>query len=147
MFGVEIEGMKSSIKKPGMVRVAGDYCYPVDMLKREYQKIKDEAKRIDLAFYCGENRLRYMSDDTCCCGVVGVPGFIPNRANLNRLVIGEKIEYTTAMKEPESGSVFRGFLQNAIGVKIADNGRYDELMERASKNKIFLRAMGLLHCE
>jgi hypothetical protein len=144
VYGIEVEGMKRAVKKPGMVKVGGDWCYPVDVLQREYQQIKDEAKAQGLAFYCGENRLRHMSDDTCCCGVVGVPGFIPNRANLNRLVVGDKIEYTDAMRSSCSGSVFRAFVQAAVTVKVADNSRYDTMMEIASKNPHFLKAMGLI---
>ena len=85
-----------------------------------------------------------MSDDTCCCGVVGVPGFVPNKANLNRLVVGEEIEYTDAMKAPCSGSVFRGLAQESITVKVVDNSRYDDMMNIASRNKIFLKAMGVM---
>lgn len=144
VFGVEIEGMKRTTKRPGMVKVGIDWCYPVDVLRRDYQQIKDEAKRVGLAFYCGENRLRSMSDETCCCGVVGVDGFVPNRANLNRLVVGDEIKYSDAMRVDGSGSVFRLLAQNTIGISVIDKSTYEDMMELVKRSPVYLRAMGLM---
>jgi len=144
VYGIEIEAMKRANKKPGMVKVAGDWCYPIDALRKEFSQIRHEAKSIGLTFYSGENRLRGMGDDTCCCGVVGVPGFKPNRANLNRLVVGEEIEYTDGMRKENSAVAFKGMFQSTAGSRYLRKQSYSDVMDLVAKTKTYLYAMGLI---
>ena len=144
VFGIEVEAMKRANKKPGLVRVAGDWCYPIEALRKEFSQIRHEAKNIGLAFYSGENRLRGMGDDTCCCGVVGVPGFKPNRANLNRLLVGEEIEYTDRMRQEGSGGAFKTLNQTTVAERWLRNQTYADVMDLVAKTKTYLRAMGMI---
>ncbi len=60
VYGVTIEGIKYFKSRPGMVKVAADYVYPVDVLRRDYEQIREECRRVGLHFFCAENRLRAM---------------------------------------------------------------------------------------
>lgn len=73
-YGITIEGMKFAKKKSGLVKVGADWCYPKDILERDYTQIKKECHKIGLAFFCAENRLRAMGDDMCCCGISDLGG-------------------------------------------------------------------------
>lgn len=143
VFGVEIEGMKRSRKYPGFVKVGADWCYPVDVLRREFSLIKQSAKQEGLSFFAGENRLRLMGDDTCCCGTYGLSGFSPNKANLNRIIEGEAISYTEKMKEKGTARVFVTVLQKQDLAMQLEGMSYKECMEIASKSRPLLEAMGL----
>lgn len=144
VFGIEVEAMKRTSKKPGLVKVGGDWCYPVEVLRKEFSQIREKAKEVGLAFYSGENRLRAMGDDSCCCGVTGVPGFKPNRANLNRLVFGKEIEYTSHMKQPGTGGTFSTLIQKTLGARYVREESYETVMDISSRSKTHLIAMGLL---
>lgn len=145
VYGVEIEGMKRSKKYNGFVKVGGDYCYPVDLLRKDFEIIKNAAKEAGLAFYVGENRLRNMGEDTCCCGVVGVAGFKPNKANLNAYLKDGNIEYTDLMKTNKTTSVFvNGFMQKQSLALTAKQKSYSDLMELAARSKTFLEIMGVI---
>ena len=58
VHGIILEGMKYKKTVPGFIKVAGDFCYPSDVLLKHFQTIKDKAHSFGLKFYCGENRLR-----------------------------------------------------------------------------------------
>ncbi len=144
VYGVEIQGMKRGRKRPGMIRVGADWCYPVAALRAEYTAIKAAAHECGLAFFCGENRLRSLSDASCCCGVEGVPGFRPNRANLNRLVFGQPLEFTAQMEAPDTGNPFRSITQSSLIGDHVNVMTYAACMRLAARSRPFLRAMGLL---
>lgn len=57
-YGVIVEGMKFQKRKQGLIKVGGDFAYPYERLKSDFEKLKDEAHRLGLKFYSGENRLR-----------------------------------------------------------------------------------------
>ena len=90
VYGIVAEGMKFAKAKPGMVRIGGDSCYPKDVLERDFLRIKQEAHRNSLRFFSGENRLRAMGDDMCCCGIENLPGFKGNDYNLCMIVNREE---------------------------------------------------------
>ena len=143
VFGIEIEGMKRSRKHPGFVKVGGDWCFPVDVLRREFSHIKQSAKQEGLSFFAGENRLRLMGDDTCCCGTYGLSGFSPNKANLNRTIEGEAILYTEKMKEKGTARAFLVLAQKQDLAIQLEGMSYEECMEIASRSRPFLEVMGL----
>ena len=142
VYGVTIEGIKVWYKQKGLVRVAGDYVYPKAVLESHYQKIKTEAHRVGLKFYCGENRLRDMGDSLCCCGSAGLDGFTENKANLNHFFFDDGIKYTKKMEEPDTGYVFKTLFQNVLGTKILAKASYREMMEGVSKTKAALEIFG-----
>lgn len=101
--GIVVEGMKFFRGKPGMVKIGGDFCYPKDRLKSDFEEIRAQAHRNGLKFYSGENRLRAMGDDMTCCGIEGLEGFRPNEYNLCMIMNGKKPEPTEQMKKIGTG--------------------------------------------
>lgn len=114
VYGVIIEGMKYKSMKQGLVKVAGDCCYPYELIKSDFLKLKEEAHRIGLKIYAGENRLRKYGDSLTCCGVDGLEDFVPNKFNLNHLVNGDKTNPTKKMKENKTGYPFKGMFQTTL---------------------------------
>ena len=111
--GVTVEGMKFKRKKPGLVKVGGDWCYPEDVLRTHYEAIRDECRRVGLAFWCAENRLRPMGDSMACCGCGDIPGFEGNRFNAVSLSCGEDVRPTAKMTEPGTARCFKAIYQSA----------------------------------
>lgn len=68
-YGIIVEGMKFAKRKAGLEKVGADFCYKKEILQQQFIELKKEAHRYGLKFYCGENRLRTLGDDMCCCGV------------------------------------------------------------------------------
>lgn len=81
IHGITIEGMKFKRRKPGLVKVGGDWAYPEEELERDYLAIRSRCRELGLAFWCAENRLRSLGDSTACCGCGDLPGFEGNRFN------------------------------------------------------------------
>ncbi|MEG1564745.1 MAG: hypothetical protein RR365_13620 [Bacteroides sp.] len=144
-YGVVVEGMKFFKGKAGMVRVGGDYCYPMDVLRRQFEAIKAEAHRCGLKFYCGENRLRAMGDSMTCCGIDGLPGFKGNDYNLCMLLNGKNPEPTERMKEVGTGGPFKTLYQSAgSGRRIAKQSFYGLMQEElATKPEYHKKVFGL----
>ncbi len=118
--GVVLEGMKFAKKKPGLVRIGGDCCYPIEILRADFEQIKTEAHRNGLVFYSGENRLRSMGDDMTCCGIEGLEGFKPNEYNICMMMNGKHPEPTERMKTVGTAEAFKTLNQTAgSGQKIA----------------------------
>ncbi len=108
VYGVVVEGMKFFKGKPGMVKIGGDYCYPLPAIRRDFEAIRAECHRHGMKFYSGENRLRAMGDDMCCCGIDGLPGFKGNDYNLCMLMNGKNPQPTENMKKVGTGGVLQG---------------------------------------
>ncbi len=104
--GVILEGMKWSKPGSGLVKLGGGWTYPLPVIREDLIRIRDEAHRLGLRFYAGENRLRTMGDSLTCCGTDGLEGFRPNVYNLSHLINGDVTEPTPAMLEPGSGGAF-----------------------------------------
>lgn len=139
VHGIILEGIKYFKKQPGFIQIGGDYCYPIERLKRDFEKIRDKAHEHGLKFYSGENRLRQMGDDTCCCGVEGM-GWKTNKANLLNALIGNKIEYTEAMKKPGTAIPYRnGLMQDTISGHVIQNMSYEEVTNITLKDKKLIK--------
>lgn len=111
--GVIVEAMKFAKKKDGLIKVGGDWCYPLEELKWRFSEMKKEAHKHGMKFYCGENRLRSMGDDLCCCGIEGLEGFRGNNYNLNNIINGHVEKPTEAMLKEGTADVFSSLYQMA----------------------------------
>lgn len=129
-YGITIEGMKFITKKNGLVKVGGDYCYPESLLKHDFEIIKERCHKYGLKFYCAENRLRYMGDHLCCCGVGGLEGFKTNTYNNMHLRYDkEKVEPTKTMCEVGTAQCFlNGFYQSTAGLSIIKKNSFKDMM-------------------
>lgn len=127
-YGVVVEGMKFVKRKNGLVKIGGDFGYPLETLRKDFLFLREKAHRLGLRFYCGENRLRALGDSLTCCGVDGLDGFRPNEYNLCSILNGSKSRPTAQMQAPDTASCFSAIMQ-----------RPD--MERNLRGKSFQEAM------
>ncbi len=135
VYGAVVEGMKFFKGKEGMVKVGGDYCYPLATLRRDFENIRAECHRNGLKFYSGENRLRAMGDDMCCCGIDGLDGFKGNDYNLCMLLNGKKPDATEKMKEVGTGGCFKALNQSAGSTRKLQRMSFYGLMQEELANK------------
>lgn len=134
-YGIILEGMKFAKAKKGLVRVGGDCCYPLGILKRDFERIKAECHKYGLKFYSGENRLRPMGDSMTCCGIDGLEGFKGNDYNVCMIMNGQDPQPTEKMKEIGSGGCFKTLYQSAgSGPKIRAQSFYG-LMQKELRDK------------
>lgn len=145
-YGVILEGMKFPKKLPGLEKVGGDYCYPTEILRPQFERIRDTAHNVGLRFFSGENRLRAMGDSLCCCGIEGLEGFQPNTYNMNHYlydrdnfvprphmeVAGTADCYGSLLQSTNSNRVIRtkSFAHYMGGAITRDKGIIESLTER-----------------
>lgn len=145
VYGVVVEGMKFYKGKKGMVKIGGDNCYPLNVLRPHFEAIRAECHRHGMKFYAGENRLRSMGDSMTCCGIDGLEGFKGNDYNLCMLMNGKNPEPTENMKQIGTGGCFQSLNQIAgINKKINNQSFYGLMQEElAGKTDYYKRLFGL----
>ena len=134
-YGVIIEGMKFASKKPGLVKVAGDYTYPKALIERDILKLKKRAHELCLALYSGENRTRELGDSLCCCGVSDLPGFKVNEYNLNHLLHGGEPKNTLQMQKTGTAMCFQSLYQNTANSRRLRGESFESEMLNVYKTK------------
>jgi len=138
-----VEGLKRKHVAPGTLKIAGDWCMPADVLAADFRRLRARGHDLRLRFYCAENRLRRLSDDRCCCGVDGLRGFRPNRANLNSFIFGAAVRYTTRMREPGTAGAVKGLCQDAASTPALASLSYADAMGPAAAVPAYRAALGL----
>lgn len=133
--GIIVEGMKFARKKNGLVKIGGDWCYPLDELRERFAEMKAEAHNLGMMFYSGENRLRAMGDHLCCCGIEGMEGFKGNSFNLNNIVHGNIEAPTDKMREVGTAQSFRTLHQSAGIGPLLDKVSFRDVMLSELMNK------------
>lgn len=142
-YGVIVEGMKFVKKKNGLVKIGADYCYDTETLRQHFTSLKNEAHKYGLKFYVGENRLRTLGDDMCCCGIDDLEGFKGNSYNLCHILNGKDYEITPAMNVKGSAICFQSLYQNSTTSKYLKNQSFKDFMieeynkKKDSYNKMF----------
>ena len=126
-YGVIFEGMKFVKNYKGLVKVAGDYYQPKEVLKHDFQRFKAECHKHGLRFYSGENRLRAMGDSLTCCGIDGLEGFKPNTYNLNHLINNQLGKPSIAQQRTATANCFRACLQETAMGNYADTHSFVEM--------------------
>lgn len=112
-YGVIVESMKWGSKHKGLVKVGGDYTYPLPVILKDFLELKEEAHRVGLKIYAGENRIRRYGDAISCCGNDGMEGFVPITYNMNHMIHDRKgMVCTEAMKRPETARAIAGRFDN-----------------------------------
>lgn len=115
VYGCVFEGIKYLKKVNGTIKLQGDFVYPSDLYKEHFSVFKDLLHKYGMKFYSGENRLRYMGDSLCCCGIDGL-GWRENKANLNHYIYDKKnFVFTDNMNNEKTGVCFKSLNQSAIG--------------------------------
>lgn len=133
-YGVTVEGMKFKRKKPGLVRVRGDLCYPDGTLRSHYAAIKGACHANGMAFYCAENRLRKMGDSTACCGCGDLEGFEGNPYNIVSIANGSKADPTPAMVKKGTAMCFKALHQTTAASSALRNRSFAEQMQIEANN-------------
>lgn len=113
VHGIVFEGMKFLKAKRGMERVGGDFCYPVSVLRRDFERFKEACHEHGMRFYSGENRLRGMGDCMTCCGTDGLEDFVGNEYNILMMLHGKAPEPTECMQRVGTAQCFKALQQNA----------------------------------
>ena len=137
-YGVIIEGMKFPKKVAGLVRIGGDYTYDYETILSDFLKLKEEAHKLDLKIYAGENRIRKFGDNLTCCGIEGLEGFKPNRYNLNHILNGDKAVPEKDMKMLETGTslCFLTLMSNTASLsKIRKQSFYYTMLQYYKEHK------------
>lgn len=128
VHGIVAEAMKFEKKKAGLVKVAGDFTYPLDTLRPLFIELRDRVHECGMKFYSGENRLRDLGDSLSCCGIDGMEGFKGNGYNLNHLMNGDKIIPTEKMREKGTAECFKGLHQDTGASKVIKNESFTSMM-------------------
>ena len=134
-YGVIVEGMKFASKRPGLVKVAGDYTYPKALIESDILKLKQRAHELGLALYSGENRTRELGDSLCCCGVSDLPGFKVNEYNLNHMLHGGKPAKTPQMQKTGTAMCFQSLYQNTANSRRLRGESFESEMLNVYKTK------------
>ena len=135
IHGVVIEGMKFIGKKQGLVGLGGDFVYSKDLLLQDFLEIREKCHKLGLKFYSGENRLRNLGDDLCCCGVDGLDGFKVNTANFNHFFHKkETFKYSKNMEKVDTAMPFKANMQSTIFAKGLKHLSYKKCMELSLKD-------------
>lgn len=142
VYGLTIEGLKTSKKKPGMIKVGADFCYTVDALRADFSALRSACDRHGLVFLCAENRLRRMGKSMNCCGTDGLEGFDDNRSNLNHISENGDIAYRETMLRPGSAAPFCALLQTTLSSRALSKCSYRDAMELAKRTTSIRTALG-----
>ncbi len=142
--GIIVEAMKYATKKDGLMKVGGDWCYPLNDLLVKFNEMKDAAHQYGMVFYCGENRLRAMGDYLCCCGIEGMKGFKGNTFNINHIINGGVEMPTKKMVTKGTANVFQSLYQMAgISTLIKDVSFKDMMIsEYVNKTRYYMDMLG-----
>ncbi len=145
VYGVVVEGMKFFKNKKGMVKVGADTCYPLQVLRPQFEAIRAECHKYGMKFYAGENRLRTMGDDMCCCGIDGLEGFQGNDYNICMIINGKNTKPTEKMKQIGTGMCYQSLYQSAgVNKKIKQQSFYGITQEELrNKTDYYKRFFGL----
>ena len=142
--GIVFEGIKIKTARKGFIKNGQDLIYPKGILRKHFEQLREEAHRVGLKFYSGENRLRNMGDSLTCCGIdAGDPDFIPNKANLNYYIFDkDNFKFTEKMKEKDTGNWGMScWGQSTLNNKGITKMSYMELMMLATKDKNAMKIM------
>lgn len=135
VYGVIFEWIKMFKKVQGLVKLGGDFVIPKAKLQRDFMELKAKCHELGLKFYAGENRLRQMGDDLCCCWIDGL-GRKPNTYNLNYFLYDkEKFKPTKAMHKQGTAQSFTTLFQNSIAGKALEKESFKGMIDICCKDK------------
>lgn len=95
--------------------------------------------------YCAENRLRYLGDDLCCCGIDGM-GWRDNKANLNSFLYDKKnFVSSPAQCVPGTARPFNAIHQNSVYQRWAKTGSYKDAMLLETESNSLVKNDNTIH--
>lgn len=143
-YGIIVEGMKFAKRKGNLIKVGADFVYDKQILKEHFEQLKEEAHKYGLKFYVGENRLRTLGDEMCCCGIENIKGFKPNTYNLCHILNNKEYEVSNSMKQPDTAMCFTSVYQTTLGRQMLEGKTFEDFMleECSKKEKIYNEIFG-----
>jgi len=140
VHGCIFEGIKYQKKQPGTIKIQGDSVYPSALYKKHFIQFKAKLHKLGMKFYCGENRLRGMSDELCCCGIEGM-GWKENKANLNHYLYDrENFKFEPSQKKAHTAAPFTTIAQSAQARGLCEES-YEDIMMLCTKDKGMIRGL------
>ena len=140
-YGIIYEALKLTVRRKGMIKKGADFVYPYLTLKNKFTDLKETCHKHQLAFLCGENRLRSMGDSLTCCGCEGLAGFQPSTCNLNHYVYDkEHFAYTPAMSIRGTAECFKAMGQDTKTSRFLRANSFESVMEKYLKDEKTVRA-------
>lgn len=134
VYGCVFEAMKYQYKAKGTIKLQGDFVYPSKLLERHFKVFKQECHKLGMRFYSGENRLRSMGDNLCCCGIEGM-GWKPNTANLNHILYDrENVLVTESMKKTRTCQVFKSIFQDTLSTRALKELSFSKMLDFAKQS-------------
>jgi DNA repair photolyase len=141
VYGVVFEGMKYFQKKENTVKLGNDHVYPSNILKEHFDAFKEKLHTKGMKFYSGENRLRSMGDDLCCCGIDGL-GWKANTANLNHYLFDRvNYKFTDAMRTSKGNSCFSSINQDSKAKQTLQEISFERIMNLYAQSGKFLKVL------
>lgn len=141
VYGVVFEGIKYFSKQTGTVKLGNDYVYPANALRRNFEIFKEKLHSKGMRFYSGENRLRSMGDDLCCCGIDGM-GWKPNTANLNHYLFDRvNYKFTESMRTSKGNGCFSSINQDSKAKTTLQELTFEDVMNLYAKSSKFLKML------
>lgn len=135
VYGVTVEGMKYITAKAGTVRICGDNCYPKQVLRRDFEELRERVHELGMRFYSAENRLRSMGDDLCCCGIDGL-GWKTNTGNLVHMLFdSDNVRFSEAQKKEPVGQIAANINQDTLSREYGKQITFERFMKDAFKTK------------
>ena len=81
----------------------------MSVITKYFLRLKEEAHRVGLKIYAGENRIRPLGDSISCCGNDGMEGFVPLTYNVNHMIFDRKgMVCTEGMRQPDTARAIAG---------------------------------------
>lgn len=127
IYGCIFESIKYIRKVNKTIKLGGDFVYPTSVLYPQFKKLKEKCHNLGMKFYSGENRLRQMGDNLCCCGVDGM-GWKVNTANLNHLLFDKDSVLWTEAMHGKSGGCFKTIHQDSSWSNMITECTFKDLM-------------------
>ena len=141
VYGVVFEGMKYFQKKEGTIKIGNDYVYSSDVLKEHFRIFKENLHSKGMKFYSGENRLRSMGDDLCCCGIDGL-GWKANTANLNHYLFDrDSYIFSESMHTSKGNGCFSSINQDSKAKTTLKELTFEDVMNLYAKSSRFLKML------
>ncbi|MFX0547926.1 radical SAM protein [Hathewaya histolytica] len=145
VYGITLEGMKNIRKVKGFdERIGADFCYPKEILKKDFLEIKKKANALGIKCFMAENRLRKYGDGLCCCGVGDLEGFKVNKYNLNHIYFDkEQYSPSKAMLKENSCECFSSSMQITAVHSALSKMSFKECMDLSIKDINNIKALGV----
>jgi len=134
VYGITIEFMKYKCNYPKTIKIAGDYVYPLEIIKPIFDEVKIKANEQGIKVFAGENRLRQFGDGLNCCGVGDM--WRTHTENLNH-ILWDKFKFNPIHNNKKHHQIIIGG-QDTRSDNLQKSLSYNEIIKIAIKDRSIL---------